>query len=168
MDVFKETIPTPKRGGPEFNDRFDRMVDRIPDPPSAGGGDIQFPFQILDKSDDTDTQAWVRFGTVMDVEPTGCETNIVFTSDDVYTIYVNVTVDINGVQTAVEIDNGTGGQPADSDYNGYLTLGVVTVDGGKITLIQQAATHSLRFAMCGRVVSSSTLITAGTFEFWGF
>lgn len=151
---------------PQVSATFDKQVDEIVNA-GAAGSSITFPFQIYDTSTPMVQQVHVRYGTCNDVEPTNVDTDIAV-SAGVNTLYLKVTVNLDGVQTAVELDIATTGQPADTDYEGYITLGQVTVSGGLITSIDQAATHSLRMAMCGRIVTTGSLTFRGTYEFWGF
>ncbi len=129
---------------------------------TGGGGSIQHPFQIQ-RVDDTTVN--VRYGTLMDVEPTNVGTNLT-PSGGTDTFYLEVEVDLDGAMVAVDLHHSTGGQPADTDYFGYITIGTV-VSSGVITEINQAVTHSLRMSMCGRVVVDGDLEEAGTYEFWG-
>ena len=111
---------------------------------------------------------------MQDAVPTGgVGGTIALTSTGTWIIYLDVTVDINGVMTAVSANAATTGQPANGDYDGYITIGQVIVgldahSNMVITSINQASTHSLRFGICGRQVVSGSLIAVGTFEFWGF
>lgn len=144
---------------------FGFEIDQIKSPPAGAGTNLQFPFQIQKVDDDTVN---VRYGTLMDIEPTNVGDDIDVSGTDTFTFYLDVEIDINGVVIAATLSNSTSGQPADSDYHGYITLGTVVVASDVITVINQAATHSLRMAMCGRVVTDGVLITRGTYEFWGF
>jgi hypothetical protein len=110
----------------------------------------------------------VRYGTLMDYEPINLATDITLTGDGTHTIYIQVEVNLAGEIVEVTIATATTGLPDDDDYNGYITLGTAVVDTNAVTEINQACTHSLRMAMCGRVVEGAVLTTAGTFEFWGF
>lgn len=132
---------------------------------AAGGGKLQYPFQIQRVDADTVN---VRYGTMQDIVPANTATDIGVTGTDTFTFYIDVEIDIDGVVIAATLSNATTGKPADTDYHGYITIGEVVVVSSAITVINQAATHSLRTTMCGRVVTSGVLITAGTFEFWGF
>lgn len=146
--------------------QFGRDIDKIESPPpGGGGGKLEYPFQIQKVDDDTVN---VRFGTLNDIAPTNVATDIDVTGTDTFTFYLDVEVDLDGVVIAVTLSNGTAGQPADADYHGYITLGTVGVVSSVIAIINQAATHSLRMAMCGRVVTDGSLTTRGTYEFWGF
>lgn len=136
--------------------------------PAGGGGasTLEHPFQIQRIDDDTVN---VRFGTLNDIVPTDVATDIDVSGTNTYTFYLDVEIDIDGVVVAVTLSNATSGQPPDDDYHGYITLGTVVVASSVITATNQAATHSLRMAMCGREVSSGpTLDARGTYEFWGF
>lgn len=168
----KPIVPTPviNRSIPPST-RFDRSIDALPSPSGGGGGaTLQFPFQLQDHSTTGGTPVAivnVRYGTMMDVEPTNCETDITLV-DGTNTIYIHITIDINGEFLTAEILTGTSGQPANGDYDGYITLGTFVVASGLVTSVNQAATHSLRMQMCGRIVTDGTLTTPGDYEFWGF
>lgn len=145
--------------------QFGKDIDKIESTP-AGGGRLTHPFQIQRVDSDTIN---VRFGTMQDIAPTNVATNIDLTTNGTHTVYLEVEVDIDGEVIGVVLLTGTTGQPADADYFGYITLGEVVVASGVITAINQAATHSLRMAMCGREVSAGpTLDERGTYQFWGF
>lgn len=134
--------------------------------------DLVHPFLITDTSTGGTATAQVRFGTVNDVEPTSLATDLALTSAAVWRIYLDATLSAAGAVTAAAIVAATGAQPADSDTHAYITLGLVTVaaDGGgfAVTDVDQAATHSLRFGACGRVVTEGSVTTRGTYQFWGF
>lgn len=161
-----QVIKTPKVDSQQPSTRFDKQVDRIDSPPAAPGKTaFKFPFQINKVNDDTVN---VRYGTMQDIPPTNIATDITLSGTNTHTFYLDVEIDIDGVVIGVTLSHATSGQPADDDYHGYITLGSVVTDSDIITLINQAATHSLRTTMCGRVVEGGVLVTAGTFEFWGF
>lgn len=145
--------------------QFGKDIDVIKSDPPGGAGTPQHPFQIQKVDDDTIN---VRYGTMQDVAPTNVATDINLTGNGTHTVYLDVEIDLNGVVIGVTLSEGTSGQPADTDYHGYITLGEVVMASSVITTINQAATHSLRTAMCGRVVTSGSLTTRGTYEFWGF
>ncbi len=155
----------PSAPRPRSVSQFGRDLDVIESPPPSGSGTPQHPFQIQKIDDDTVN---VRYGTMQDIVPTDVATDIDVSGTDTFTFYLDVEVDLDGAVIAVTLSNSTTGQPADSDYHGYITIGTVVVASSVITAINQAATHSLRAAMCGRVVEDDTLITRGTYEFWGF
>lgn len=146
---------------------------------ATGGGSgtvsIEHPFQIVNKSTAGTTPAakiWVRYGTVQDVAPALIETDSTLSTAATYSVFVEVEVNLAGNIVAAEIGASASGLPANTDYFGYILLGTVIVEtsgsGLTVTKINQAATHSLRMAVCGRVVDGPTLTTPGTFEFWGF
>lgn len=143
------------------------MDARRSDPGGVGGGAVtlEHPFQIQRVDDDT---VKVRYGTMQDAAPTNIATNIDLSGSSTHTFYIDVEVDINGHFVAATLSHATTGQPADADYHGYITIGTVVTVAAVITAINQAASHSLRFAMCGRVVTTGALTTRGTYEFWGF
>ncbi len=161
-----QVVPTPMVDSQQPSTRFDKQVDRIDSPPAAPGiANFQFPFQIRKVDDDTVN---VRYGTMQDIAPTNIATDIDVSGTDTFTFYLDVEIDIDGAVIGVTLSNSTTGQPVDDDYHGYITLGTVVVDSDVITEINQAATHSLRTAMCGRIVESGVLTAPGVFEFWGF
>ena len=130
------------------------------------------PFQITDASASGVANCTVRFGSVNDVTPTGIGTNLPLTSAAVWRVCLDATISVAGAVTAVVVTAATGAQPADSDTHAFITLGLVTVisTSGDLSVsdISQAATHSLRFGTCGRVVTSGAVTTPGTYQFWGF
>ncbi len=160
-----QVIETPILEKQQPSTRFGKQIDSIVSPPVSGGGGIQFPFQIR-KINATDVI--VRYGTVQDIVPINIATPITLAGSATYTFYLDTEVDIDGVVIGVTLSNASTGQPPNSDYHGYITIGSVVVDGDVITAVNQAATHSLRTAMCGRIVTDGVLTAAGTFEFWGF
>jgi hypothetical protein len=145
--------------------QFGKDIDKVESPPPGGGGTPEHPFQIQRVDADTVN---VRYGTCQDIEPTDVATDIDLTGSNTHTFYLDVEVDIDGIVVAVTLSHGTSGRPADTDYHGYITLGTVVTASAVITVINQAATHSLRVAMCGRVVDTGVLTVRGTYEFWGF
>jgi hypothetical protein len=158
------TVKTPILHRPRSASQFGRDQDVIESPP-PGGATFQHPFQIQRVDDGTIN---VRYGTLNDMVPTDVATDIAVSGSATHTFYLDVEIDIDGAIVAIDLLNGTTGQPADSDYHGYITIGQVVTVSDIITLINQAATHSLRFEMCGRVVEDDTLVVRGTYEFWGF
>lgn len=160
-----QVIQTPILEKQQPSTRFGKQIDSIVSPPAPGGGNIQFPFQIR-KVNATDVN--VRYGTMQDIVPANVSTPITLSGTATYTLYLDTEVDIDGVVIAVTLSNSSSGQPLDDDYHGYITIGSVVVDSDVITTVNQAATHSLRTAMCGRIVTDGVLTTPGTFEFWGF
>lgn len=142
---------------------------------SAGPGrtsSLVHPFKITDTSAAGAANCQVRFGTVNDVTPTGIATDLSLTSAAVWRVYLDATLDATGSVTAAVVTKAIGAQPGDSNTHAFTTLGLVTVvsDSGALSVstIDQAATHSLRFYACGRVVDSGTVTTRGTYQFWGF
>jgi len=151
----------PRDGGP--------IEDVISSEGGGGGsGAITHPFQITEVAGEASPTILVRYGTMQDVIPTSVNANFTtLTNNATNVIYLAVTVDINGVFASCEMVSDAS-KPADSDYIGYITLGTVVIASGAITTINQACTHSLRMAMCGRVVDGASLTARGTYEFWGF
>ncbi len=166
----RENVPSPRVvygvNSPPYSN-VDRFIDTIKTPDGGGGGSaISFPFQI--RSIDAGTAVInVRYGTLQDEEPTDIATDQ-DVDDGTNYIYLHLEVDIDGNYVSSELVIDLAPQPADDDYNGYITLGNVVVVDDEVVTINQAATHSLRFSVCGRVVEDGILITPGTFEFWGF
>ena len=170
-----QIIQTPKLNssagnGPPYRN-LNHGIDRFGSTAAPAGEIIQFPFQLQDTSvtgGSPVAQINVRYGTLQDVEPTNCATDIAIATGTT-TFYIDLEVDIDGVFVAATLSSSLSGKPADTDYHGYITLGEAdSPDGEIVSAIRQAATHSLRFSMCGRVVTDGVLITAGTYEFWGF
>lgn len=150
--------------------QFDRQID----PPfgTGGGGgaptDIQFPFQITESA--TALNVKVRYGTVMDIAPTDVATDLALTDDATNYIYIQNTLDVDGNVTASAIGVNTTGLPANDTDNAYILIGNAVCAAGAVTLINQAITHSLRFAACGRTNNGGEppVVTAdGSYEFWG-
>lgn len=163
--------PDPRTVGPEqpFSQR-DKFQERIMSPPPGGGG-IEFPFQLQDASTGGGSPVAkinVRYGTLQDVVPTNVATDISLSNSSTYYFYIDLQIDIDGVFVAATLVASTSAQPADADYHGYITLGEADTGTGVVSAIRQAATHSLRFSMCNRVVVEGVLEAAGTYEFWGF
>ena len=153
---------------PEPSTRLDRQIDRLRrDEDGGGGGAITHPFQLQDATAGGIAKINVRYGTVQDVEPVDIATDLTLAAGTNY-VYLDVEVDINGAIVTVTVTVDTAPQPADEDYHGYITLGNVEVVDDAVTTINQAATHSLRFSMCGRIVTDEVLTVRGDYEFWGF
>lgn len=115
----------------------------------------------------------VRYGTCMDVVPSNVGVDITIPGDGTWTFFLDLTIYDDGTMEFVDLDWASTGKPADSDDHAYITLGSVDASGGVITAINQAATHSLRFATCGRVEADPEAdppidFERGTYEFWGF
>ena len=146
----------------------------------GGGGSvtIEHPFEIRDFSIAYSAEPavtaeaiiQVRFGTLNDITPTDVDTDFsLVTASSTYNVFVKATVGVDGICTAAAVDATTAAVPADTWQYGYLKIGEVDVnDAQVVTEIRQACTHSLRLAMCGRVVDGASLTARGTYEFWGF
>ena len=152
----------PRDGGP--------IEDVISSEGGGGGsGAITHPFQITEVTGGASPAIIARYGTVMDVVPTNVdETFDTLTDNATNVICIEVTVATDGTLASVAMIAEVATQPADTDTEAYLTLGTVVLASGVITEINQACTHSLRFATCGRVVEGESITTRGTYEFWGF
>jgi hypothetical protein len=165
--------PAPSLGRAVPTTNLNHGIDAIVTPAAGGGGGtFTFPFQLQDhsvKGSSPVAKINVLYGTLNDVEPTNVGTDLSLTDGDgTYTFYLKIVVNLDGSLSSVELDYSMTGQPANDDYDGYITLGQADVLTNAVTAIRQAATHSLRYAVCGRVVSGMSLVTPGTFEFWGF
>lgn len=135
---------------------------------TGGGTAFEHPFQILDASSGATPKVNIRYGTMMDVVPTNVATDISLSAGTSY-FYLKNQVDINGLFVGSVLITSGSSQPADDDTYGYITLGRAIVAGTSITEIEQAATHSLRMAVCGRTLSGGTaILDTGQYEFWGF
>ena len=132
----------------------------------GGGGTVtlEHPFQIYDGT--AANQIKVRYGTLQDIEPTDVGTDVTLATDDTHDIYLDVEVDLAGTVIAATLATGT--KPADEDYHGNILLGTVEVYESTVIAINQACTHSLRLAMCGRTDDEVDLLTRGTYDFRGF
>lgn len=154
--------------------QVDRQVDAIERPAlAAGGASFTFPFQLTDGTVTLGSpQVSINYGTLQDNLPTGMSSPVAVATAGTWYVYLHLTVDINGVFVSAACVVSQTPMPANDDYDGYILLGQLTVASVSgnlvITVINQAATHSLRYGMCGRQVVSGSLIAAGTFEFWGF
>jgi hypothetical protein len=130
------------------------------------------PFKITDASSggvDSIPKIIVTYGTVQDIAPEFVATAITLSGDGTHTIFAQVEVDLDGVVLYAAIGSQLNvGKPADTDYFGYITLGTVVVGSNKVGTINQAATHSLRVLVCGRVVTGASLTEVGTFDWRGF
>jgi hypothetical protein len=108
---------------------------------------------------------------MQDIVPTGgVGSTVSLAANGTYNVYLDTTVDINGVVTACALTATTSAMPANTSYDGYILLGTVVVAGSPsaITTINQFCTHSLRCGIAGRQVVGGVLTAPGTFEFWGF
>lgn len=152
--------------GPRPLGKFEPTIDGLESEwTKSGGGALEHPFQIQFADD---THVNVRFGTVQDLAPSNVATDIAIAGDGTYAVYLDVTISLVGEPTAVVIVVATGAMPANADDHAYILIGQVIVADGVITTINQAATHSLRFGTCDRIVEEGVLIERGTYEFWGF
>lgn len=155
--------------GPPETYGFDTENKALGTQPVGGGGDLQHPFQILDSSDSSTAYCNVRYGTIMDIAPTDVATNLALTDSATNYVYIYCTLDVPGDITAADIDVNTTGLPANSDDSAYILIGNVVMAGGVVTTINQAVTHSLRFAACGRTNDGAeppVLTNRGSYEFW--
>ncbi len=139
----------------------------------SGSGTIQHPFQL--QAGTSGLSINVRYGTLNDIVPVNVGDDITLGASGTYTFYLDVEVEQDAEATiiSVTLSNATTGQPADDDDHAYITLGEAIVSGGEVTTINQAATHSLRFAPCNRVAADPEAdppisFERGTYEFWGF
>ncbi|MBI5770851.1 MAG: hypothetical protein HZA93_23945 [Verrucomicrobia bacterium] len=71
-------------------------------------------------------------------------------------VYLDATLDVDGVVTAVAIATAAA-LPASTATHAYLTLATVTFASGAITALAQSVTHSLGHQKCGET----------THNFWG-
>lgn len=131
-----------------------------------GGGDITHPFQI---SKAGANKVKIRYGTLNDATPTGVAVDRTLTGEGTHTIYLVLTLALTtlGEVTAVAVGSSTSGVPADDDTHAHIILGTAVMSGGSVTVVNQAVTHSLRFAACGRDNSPPADFIPGAYEFWG-
>lgn len=150
--------------GPESIYKFEPTEDEIKSEPVGGGGGIsEFPFQII--TVDTENVK-IRYGTVMDIAPTGLATNVdVSGTDGTWTFYIDCTIDTDGLVTAAAISEGTSGKPSDTSTHAYKLIGTVVVGSGVITAVNQSLWFSQGFKACDRDVADPTT-TPGTYSFY--
>lgn len=135
----------------------------------GGGGAITHPFQLTEVTGGANPAIIARYGTCMDVVPTNVdETFDTLTDNMTNVICLEVTVATDGSFVSATMISEDTTQPADTDTEAYITLGTVVLASGVITEINQACTHSLRFATCGREFTGEVVDVRGTYEFWGF
>ena len=156
--------------GPPETYGFDRESKVLGTQPVGGGGPIEHPFQITDVTDSATIEIQVRFGTVNDDIPDNVATDIALTDDATNYVCLNCTLDVPGDITDSDIEVNTTGLPADDDDSAYILLGTVVCASGAVTTINQAVTHSLRFAACNRTDDGgapAAVVDRGAYEFWG-
>jgi hypothetical protein len=112
------------------------------------------PFQVFDASTTGPDVAKirVRFGQVNSVTPTMDGDDLDANPTPVLVvitgvIYLELTLDIAGVVTAVEVLNAAS-LPAATATEGYITLATVTVTSDQVTAINQSVTASLQYLRC--------------------
>lgn len=152
----------PMRSMPAEN--FGRSFNKLPpnEPGGGGGGTLQFPFQIvLGAGTATFT---VRYGTIEDTAPTDVGTPLPWTDDATTTIWIDSTLDSDGLITAATIDSGTSGIPADTFSHAYKLVGEVVADSGVAT-VNQSLMFSQSFQACGRDPNDPET-TPGTYQYW--
>lgn len=91
------------------------------------------------------TDVYVRAGTVNALSVTGTDTAIAAT--DGLKLWIDATVNEDGIATAAEIGSGTD-YPEDSETHGYQPLGTLSVAGVEITLPPYIVRGGLRHQMC--------------------
>lgn len=162
-------IPRPEitRRKEKPSGRFDGSIDRI----GSSSASVAFthPFKLRDASlggDSPVAQIKVTDGTLNGSTPANVGIAIAI-DDGTWRFYLDVEVDLAGAVVSVSLIAGAGAQPSDTDYHGFVTLGMADASSGKVTAIRQATQHSLGFQMCGRVVVDEALVSRGSYEFWG-
>jgi hypothetical protein len=155
--------------GPDAIYKFEPTEDEIRSEP-VGSGAIQHPFQMSDASENTTAKVSVRFGTVNDDIPDNIATGLTLTDSTTNYVCLNCTLNVAGTITDSDLEVNTTGLPANDDDSAYILIGTVVTGSGTVTTINQAVTHSLRFAACGRTDDGGTpaaVVLRGTYEFWG-
>lgn len=155
--------------GPESIYKFEPTEDVIQSEP-VGSGAIQHPFQMSDASENTTAKVTVRFGTANDDIPDNIATALTLTNSTTNYVCLNCTLNVAGEITDSDLEVNTTGLPADDNDSAYILIGTVVTGSGTVTTINQAVTHSLRFAACGRTDdggSPAAVVLPGTYEFWG-
>jgi len=158
-----------KQIGPPNIYKFEPTEDVIQSEP-VGSGAIQHPFQISDASTGGTAKISVRFGTANDDIPDNIATDLTLTNSTTNYICLNCTLNVAGSITDSDLEVNTTGKPADDNDSAYILIGTVVTGTGTVTTINQAVTHSLRFAACGRTDdggSPAAVVDRGTYEFWG-
>lgn len=145
-------------------EQFGRSIDRTP-PPTGGGSAFSFPFQINDVSEEMDPKVNVRFGTVEDIAPTDVGTDLAMSDGETNIIYIDCTLDAEGIVTAASLEVDIGSLPADLWDHAYKLIGYVTVTGGEVEEILQSLMFSQGFAPCGRDVDDPET-TPGVYYFF--
>lgn len=159
-------IPThinPMRSMPAEN--FGRSFNKLPEmpPPSGGGGSpVELPFGItLGAGTATFT---VRYGTLEDIAPTDVGVPLPWTDDATTTVWIDATLDDDGLVTAAAIDTGIAGLPADTSDHAYKLIGEVVAASGVAT-VNQSLYFSQGFQACGRD-PDDPVITPGVYQFF--
>jgi len=112
------------------------------------------PFLVTDASTESVAKVAVQFGQVNSITPTIGGVALDDASTPVLTvstsgvIYLAVVVDVDGIVTAVTVNNAATLPAADATH-GYITLATVAVSGAAITALNQSVTHSLGHQKCG-------------------
>ena len=166
--------------GPKNINQFEPTIDRFGSEfTKAAASAFTHPFQLIDATvDGVGANMKVRYGTVNDVVPTlaavalsSAPTAALGTSGT-YLVYLAVTYGDDGVVSGVTVEIALGGAlPAFTDNMNYITVGEVDVAEVAtflvVTELRQAVTHSLRHAICDRVIEDSVITEPGVPYFWG-
>lgn len=150
-------------------EQFMRSVDTIPSARAVGavggaGAEMDLPFKIKDVSD-TVAKAYVVYGTVTDIEPTDIATNITLTADATNTLYLECTLDTDGLITAAAVMVATTGLPTSTWDTAIKLIGTAITAGTAIMTINQSLYFSQGFQACGRDVADPET-TPGTYQFF--
>lgn len=143
------------------------LVAPIPQRRNRGGAITPRTLLVYDASEPSDAKVSVTFGQINGVTPTIGGTAISAATPPTLAVvtgavYLHAVIDTDGIITALTIENAAT-MPDDTDVDGYLTLALVTVASGVVSLIQPAAWNLLQMQICGSVADEGAV----TVFLWG-
>lgn len=145
--------------------RLEQLEDTVSDLSGGGGGGggtitPAFELSIIDADN-----IQVRAGAVANVVATGTATNIdINGSDGTKKIFLDCTIDTDGLVTAVAVDWDDTAVPSDTSTHAYLLIGEAVVASAVVTSVTTLRPFSKDFIACGRDTADSTT-TPGTYHF---
>lgn len=123
---------------------------------------ITIPF-VVTAVNNTDVSVYP--GLMHGLSVTGVSTNIAMSGNSITNIYMNVTIDNNGVATAAAIANTTGSVPAHTTFQAYKWIAAVQGASGNVGNITQYTFFSQEFSACNRN-NSDPATTPGDYRFF--